>query len=369
MASRLGAQQRRAAEWKSVKCDCGVLEEAGMCFWEFLIHLLCVPLRTSLRSDVQVKFIALTSFGVTFFLLSEQCHSLRPKQVCVCEKQSMLGFEVEVISLIGTLPCFLLLSLCHLFPLMMLFSALSSLSLSPPLLLSNLIFLLFTISPPTSSSLSLSVPFHFTLVFCSLLSVFSSKLVGNRDIDCRERSRPWRQDKRGRDRGDEKNCHSDWESRWSRSPDSTHTHAHFLIADRANSVYTYRVISWQANHCYWVKMPDTEVFAVTFRTALRLAFHFILLSLSHPSLPRSTSASLLGVWVSFLRCPAFLFGRWWLTAAVEHLHSAERWCHCRQLVWHDFGSSHVWVHRSRRQFCFSTDAALSENTWDWSEER
>lgn len=80
-------------------------------------------------------------------------------------------------------------------------------------------------------------------MFCSLLSVFSSKLVGNRDIDCRERSRPWRQDKRGREIEEMRKTVTVTESHADHGLLTAHTHAHFLIADRANSIYTYRVMS------------------------------------------------------------------------------------------------------------------------------
>lgn len=95
-------------------------KKQGFVSGSFLIHLLCVHLRKSLKSDIQLVL------GSFFFSFCQSVSTLCDQNKCVCQ-QSMLGLEVEVISLIGTLPCFLLLlSLCHLFPLMMLFSA------SPP---------------------------------------------------------------------------------------------------------------------------------------------------------------------------------------------------------------------------------------------
>lgn len=105
--------------------------------------------------------------------------------VSVCQEQSVLGLEVEVISLIGTPPPPRSLSLCHPALPMMLFSAIPSL----PYYLSQS-FSFFALSLLNSITLLLSVPFHFALVFCRRLPVISSKRTGNRDIDCGKRSRP-----------------------------------------------------------------------------------------------------------------------------------------------------------------------------------
>lgn len=113
--------------------------------------------------------------------------------VCVDKEQSVLGLRVGVISLIGTCPRSFSPSPSVISLLMMLFSAIASLSPSPAICPNIL--------PVHSFSISflLSVPFHFTLVFSSSLSVISSKHTGNRGIDCRERSRPGRQDEKERE--------------------------------------------------------------------------------------------------------------------------------------------------------------------------
>lgn len=176
MVSRLGAQQSGVGEWRSVKCSCGELEFGlSDLLWDVVIHLVCVWASVNYfiwsqshngHQKRKKKLLARRSnkMGI-LFVQRNGCQSVRcpfewPETVCwrvcvsVCvsiRNNLCLGLEVEVISLIGTLPphspphrsppAFLLSSLSAL-PVS--FSAISS-PLSPPCYL-PLIFLLFFFS-------------------------------------------------------------------------------------------------------------------------------------------------------------------------------------------------------------------------------
>lgn len=172
--------------------------------------------------------------------------------VCVYRGQSVLGLEVEVISLIGTLSSSLPTSLSPSPPalLMKLFSVISSL---PYYLSQSFSFsLLLSSTPSLSCYLSLFISHLFSAAGC-LWSLQSTRgietSIARRD---RERSDKIREREK---RDEEKKRCTDSESHWSQALDNTHTHAHAhsLMPDRANSIYTYRAITWQPNHCYWLK--------------------------------------------------------------------------------------------------------------------
>lgn len=169
-------------------------------------------------------------FLVSFSLKWMRCPPKWREQVCVYREQSVLGLEVEVISLIGTLPPSL--SFCHLSLLMMLFSAISP---SPPYLFSS--SLLF--SPRLHHSLVIC-PFSFHTCFRQRAVLWSlqSTRGESRHRLRGERSRPDRLDKR------EKR----WEkvSHWLRvvlitvSWRHTHTHMHTLLRLIGLTAFTLR---------------------------------------------------------------------------------------------------------------------------------
>lgn len=103
----------------------------------------------------------------------------------------MLGLEVEVISLIGTLPTSSPLPLSSLLPDGVIFSP----------LLPNL----FPFLPETPSFLSLSAPFSFHTCFLQLAVCVVSKAHGDRETSIARRDRD-RRDKIEREGRDEKNC-------------------------------------------------------------------------------------------------------------------------------------------------------------------
>lgn len=163
-----------------------------------------------------------------------------PKQesVCLCEEQSVLGLEVEVISLIGSLPCSLptspLLPLSSLSPNYVIFSHLLPLSL-PCYLSQSFSFSLFLSSTP---SLSCYLPLFISHLFSAAGCLWSLQStqgiqtsIARGDRDRRDEIREREKEKR-------------WEklSHWLRVTLITvswqHTRAHSLMADRANSIYT-----------------------------------------------------------------------------------------------------------------------------------
>lgn len=162
MVSRLGAQQGRAGERRrSVKCDYGELE-----FSEEWMLMQWLP-------------------------------KWRKRSVCVsgpiCARLRVRGHWLDCHS-VNSLP-----------PDDDIFSCLLPPSLPPSLVIRP------NLAPPSlhsSITLFLPVPFHFTLVLCSGLSVISSKHARNKDIDLKERSRPERRDKGERkERREKKTCH------------------------------------------------------------------------------------------------------------------------------------------------------------------
>lgn len=165
MVSRLCVQQNRAGEGKG--CEMG-LWGAGIwiegfvsgtfssicCLSASVNHLLCTKIGSrshimGTKSQLTIQFLVFT------LLLLIQCSVLSSNQcVCVYQEQSVLGLEVEVISLIGTRS--------------------SSLPTSLPLLLSSLLMMLFS----AVSSLSPS------LVICPNLSPFHSFSAPSPSVSC-----------------------------------------------------------------------------------------------------------------------------------------------------------------------------------------
>lgn len=87
--------------------------------------------------------------------------------------------------------------------------------------------------------------------------MISSKLTGNRDIDCGERSRPDRQDKRGRKRQKRKTV-ALTQSHTDRSVLTAHTHAHLCLIGL--TAFTLRERQLDSQTLLLTQMPGTIVF-------------------------------------------------------------------------------------------------------------
>lgn len=155
--------------------------DRGICSWDFFHPFVVCALQWITRiwshshimmreSRRSVKMLCVNACFFALNLVFWKQVNERPQCVCVCREQSVLGLEFGVISLIGT-PSPSLFSLspwCY-------FQASPP---SVPCYPSQSFLPFFTLPLLDSVTLLLSVPFHLTLVFCSRLSVISSKRTG-----------------------------------------------------------------------------------------------------------------------------------------------------------------------------------------------